>query len=135
MPFLQALSVLWSYVRRYAWIAFAILSFTLAYILFKRPASADLAKQLEDIQRLHDEELQRIKDADASKLQQEQENQRKLEEALAFLDEQHRQALAKLDAEQKATIDEIVSKSGDDPSALAEQLAKQLGLSVAASGG
>ena len=124
------LPVAWSYAKRYAWLAFAVLSAVLAYVLLRRPDPGDLAKQLEEVNRLHDEELKRIQDAQAEHDRQRDEDQRKLEDALAKLDESHRQAIAALDDEKRKQVEQLLKEHGDDPAALADLLAKELGLQV-----
>lgn len=60
IPLLQV----WSFVKKWWWVAVAILGF----LLFKRwmDQSGDLAKTLEGIQKAHEEELARIKAATAT---------------------------------------------------------------------
>ena len=52
-----------------------------------------------------------------------------------MLDERYREAMKGLDAEEKAEVDRILKEHGNDPQALAEELANALGLRVQKPGG
>lgn len=122
---------IWSYVRRYAWFGFAVLSAVLAYLLFRRPdLDGSLTTQLEDIRRLHEEELRKIREADEELRKRHLDNERQLQRALELLDADHRRRLEELSLEKRGMIDKIVRDHGDDPRELAELLAKTLDLTI-----
>lgn len=130
IPQVQALLIAWSYVKKYAWLFFAILAGVLAFILLRRGDPTDLAKQIEAINKRHAEEIKAIQEADEERLRAHKENEKRLEQALALLDERYKQQLADLDKQKRAEIEKILSETGGDPQALAEALAKQLDLQV-----
>ncbi len=78
----QGLQLAWAWLKKYAWIIFAVLAGVLAIILFQRSPS-DLADQINEINKRHAEEIRKI-----------------------------------------------LKEHGDDPDALAAELAEVLGLQV-----
>jgi hydroxylamine reductase (hybrid-cluster protein) len=130
IPQVKAVVVLWSYVKKYAWIAFAILAFVFGYMLFKRSSVTDLAEQLDNIRRRHEEELSAIRAANEEQTRQRIENEKKLQQALSLLDESYKAKLRDIDSDKRKEIENILRESGDDPQELAELLAKKLDLQV-----
>ena len=126
---IQAVKIAWEYVKKYAWIVFAVVAGVLAMILLRK-GPTDMADQIEAINKRHAEEIARIRAAEETRLQEHEENQKRLEEALKVLDGRYRDAIAGLDTEKKAEVDRILKEHGDDPDALAEELAAALGLQV-----
>jgi hypothetical protein len=126
---LTGVQVAWQFVKKWAWLAFAVATGVLAILLLGK-SPTDLAKTLADINKRHEEEIARIKAADAAQLAEHERNQAQLEAALKLLDDRYRAALAGLDADKQAEIDAIVKAHGSDPSALAAQLAATLGFQV-----
>jgi len=131
---IQGLKIAWEYTKKYAWIVFAVLAGILAMVLLRR-GPTDMADQIEAINKRHAEEIARIRAAEETRLREHEENQRRLEDALKVLDERYREALKGLDAGKKAEVDRILKEHGDDPQALAEELAAALGLQVQKPGG
>lgn len=130
IPQVKALVVIWSYVKKYAWIFFAVVAFAFGYLLFKRTAPSDLAEQLDSIRRRHEEELNAIRAANEEQNRQRIENEKKLQQALSLLDESYKAKLRDIDDEKRKEIDKILSDHGDDPQELAELLAKKLDFQV-----
>lgn len=130
IPQLKALAVFWSYVKKYAWIFFAAVAFVFGYMLFKRSNVVDLADQIENIRRRHEEELSAIRAANEEQTRQRIENEKKLQQALSLLDESYKAKLRDIDTEKRKEIDKILVESGDNPQELAELLAKKLDLQV-----
>ncbi len=126
---IQGLKIAWEYVKKYAWIAFAVVAGVLAMVLLRK-GPTDMADQIEAINKRHAEEIARIRAAEETRLQEHAENQKRLEDALKVLDERYRTAIAGLDTEKKAEVDRILKEHGDDPDALAAELAAALGLQV-----
>ncbi len=126
---LKGLQIAWEYVKKYAWIFFAVVAGVLAMVVFRK-GPTDMADQIDAINKRHEEEIARIRAADDARLKEHEENQKRLEEALKLLDERYRSALAGLDVEKKAEVDRILKEHGDDPAALAAELAAALGLQV-----
>lgn len=130
----QGLRIAWEYAKKYAWIVFAVLAGVLAMALLRR-SPTDMADQIEAINKRHAEEIARIRAAEETRLLEHKENQKRLEDALKVLDERYREAMKGLDAEEKAEVDRILKEHGNDPQALAEELANALGLRVQKPGG
>lgn len=130
VPQVQALLIAWSYVKKYAWIFFAVLAGVLAFLLLRRGDPTDLAQQIDAINKRHAEEIKAIQEADAARIRAHEENEKRLQQALALLDERYKQQIAALDAQKRSEIDRILAENGNDPRALAEALAKQLDLQV-----
>lgn len=126
---IQGLRVAWAFTKKYAWVFFAVAAGVLAIILFRR-SPTDLADQLNEINRRHEEEIRRIREAEEKRLHEREENQRRLEETLKQLDDRYKKAISDLDAQKRTEVDRILRDHGDDPNALAEELAKALGLQV-----
>ena len=129
MVTLTSLNVAWQYVKKYAWIVFAVATGILAMIVFAKNPT-DMADQIAAINKRHEEEIARIKAADATQLQEHADNQKRLEDALKQLDDRYRVAIAGLDSDKKTEVDRILKEHGNDPDALAAELAAVLGLQV-----
>jgi hypothetical protein len=130
IPQVQALLIAWAYIKKYSWIFFAVLAAVLAFVLLRQGAPTDLAQQIDAINKRHADEIKAIQDADAQQLAAHEANEKKLQQALALLDERYKQQLNALDDQKRAEVDKILAESGNDPQALADALAKQLDLQV-----
>lgn len=121
--------VAWSYVKKY-WLALvAIVGAVVAFILL-RDRSGDLSKTLDDLQKTHQDELDKITAANKQRVQKSLEDEEQLR---LRLDEVQKQAAAqqvKLDAAKQKQIADIISKSSGDPTELAEQLSAATGFRV-----
>ncbi len=124
-----SLKVAWEYVKKYAWIVFAVAAGILMMVLMKK-SPTDMADQIDAINKRHEEEIARIRAAEEARLKEHEDNQKRLEEALKVLDSRYRDAIAHLDSEKQAEVDRILKEHGDDPDALAAELAAALGLQV-----
>lgn len=125
----QGLKVAWLFVKKYAWIIFAVLAGVLAIVLLRRTPT-DLADQIDAINKRHEEEIRKIREAEEQRLREREENQKRLEDTLRQLDERYKRAIADLDVQKREEVDRILREHGDDPDALAEELATVLGLQV-----
>ncbi len=130
IPQVQALLVAWAYVKKYAWLFFAILAFVLGYLLLRKGSPADLSSTIDAINKQHADEIKAIQDANAKDIAAHEANEQKLQAALALLDQRYRDQLAALDQQKQDEINQIIATSGNDPQALADALAKQLDLQV-----
>lgn len=130
IPQIQALLIAWAWVKKYAWILFAITSIVLVYVLFRKGTSSDISSAIEDIKRRHDEEIRAITEANSQRDAAHIENEKKLQQALRLLDEKYKKQLGELDNQKRIEVDKIIAESGNDPAALADALAKQLDLQV-----
>ena len=128
MPAMTGLRVAWQFAKKYAWILFAVLAAALALVLWGTVPS--LSDRLESINKRHEEELARIREADALRIREREESQKRFDDAMRTLDDRYKQALANLDAGKQAEVDRILTQHGDDPEALAAELAAALGLQV-----
>lgn len=130
IPQIKALLIFWSYVKKYAWIFFAVISGVLAYMLFRKSDPTQLFEHLDAIQKRHADEIKAIQDANTKNESDRAANEKKLQKALELLDERYKQQLIELDQQKKVEIDKILSESNGDPQILADALAKQLDLQV-----
>jgi hypothetical protein len=126
---LQGLKVAWLFVKKYAWILFAVIAGILAIVVFRK-SPTDLADQIDAINKRHAEEIRKIREAEEERTREREQNQKRLEETLKVLDERYKRAIADLDTQKRAEVDRILKEHGDDPDALAEELANALGLQV-----
>lgn len=126
---LQGLKVAWLFVKKYAWLFFAVVTGILAIVLLRR-SPTDLADQIDAINKRHAEEVRKIREAEEQRLRDREENQKRLEEALKALDERYKRTITNLDSQKRAEVDRILKEHGDDPDALAAELAEALGLQV-----
>ncbi len=126
---IQSLKLAWAWLKKYAWILFAVLAGVLAIILLRR-SPTDLADQIDAINKRHEEEIKKIRDAEEQRNQEREENQKRLEDTLKHLDERYKRAIADLDVQKRTEVERILKEHGDDPNALAEELATVLGLQV-----
>jgi hypothetical protein len=126
---LQGLKIAWLFVKKYAWLFFAVIAGILAIVVFRK-SPTDLADQIDAINKRHAEELRKIREAEEQHAREREENQKRLEETLKMLDERYKRAIADLDTQKRAEVDRILREHGDDPDALAEELANALGLQV-----
>lgn len=125
----QGLKVAWAFVKKYAWIFFAVLAGVLGLVLFRRTPS-DIADQIDAINKRHEEEIKKIQDADNQHTKDLEENQKRLEDTLKQLDQRYRDAIAQLDDQKREEVDRILREHGNDPDALAKELSDVLGLQV-----
>lgn len=126
---LQGLKVAWLVVKKWAWLLFAVVAGVLAMLLLRR-SPTDLADQLDDITRRHEEEIRKVKEAEELRTREREESQKRLDEALKALDDRYRKAISQLDQDKAAEVDRVLKEHGGDPAALAEELARVLGLQV-----
>lgn len=126
---LQGLKVAWAFVKKYAWVFFAVAAGILAIVVFRRNPS-DLADQINEINKRHEEEIRRIREAEENRLREREDNQRRLEETMRQLDDRYKKAIGDLDAQKRTEVDRILREHGNDPDALAKELAEVLGLQV-----
>lgn len=127
---MSSLAVAWAWCKKYAWIVFAVLSFVLAYLVFRKPSVDGLSSVLDGIRQRHEEELAKIRAADLERAKRYEENQRALEETLSKVDERYKRAMEQLSATERERAAEIVRQHGADPTAVAEILAKEFGLTL-----
>lgn len=125
----QGLKIAYEYVKKYAWLFFAVIAGILAIIVFRRTPT-DLADQIDAINKRHEEEVRKIREAEELRFREREENQKRLEDTLKLLDDRYKRAIADLNVQKRAEIDRILKDHGDDPDALAAELAEVLGLQV-----
>ena len=130
IPQIKTLLIFWSYIKKYAWIFFAIISGVLAYMLLRKGNPNELIQHIEAIQKRHADEIKAIQDAHAQNEADRAANEKKLQKALELLDEHYKKQLIELDQQKRVEIDKILLESDGDPQALADVLAKQLDLHV-----
>lgn len=126
---IQGLKIAYEYIKKYAWLFFAIVAGILAIVVFRRTPT-DLAEQIDAINKRHAEEIRKIREAEELRFREREENQKQLEDTLKQLDDRYKRAIVDLDAQKRAEVDRILKEHGDDPDALAAELAEVLGLQV-----
>ncbi len=125
----QGLKVAWLFVKKYAWLFFAVVAGVLAIVLFRRTPT-DMSDQIDAINKRHEEEIRKIREAEGQRAKEREENQKRLEDTLKQLDQRYKDAMKDLDAQKRAEVDRILKEHRDDPDALAAELADALGLQV-----
>lgn len=82
----------------------------------------DLLAQMEDLNKIHEEQLDKIKKAHDEERIRTEKNIKKLEEDLRISQQQYESALQELDNKKKINIAKTVTKYNDDPVGLAKKV-------------
>ena len=124
------IEIAWVTVKKYAWIFFACLAFAFAYMLYSKKNSSDLTDQILNIQRAHEEEIKKIREADSQLSKDKEDNFKKMQDTLAHLDEDKRAKYEQMDVEKKEKAAKLIEETAGDPRELAELLSKEFGLKL-----
>lgn len=82
----------------------------------------DLLVQMEELNKIHEEQLDKIKKAHDEERIRTEKNIKKLEEDLRISQQQYESALQELDNKKKINIAKTVTKYNDDPEGLAKKV-------------
>jgi len=125
----QSLSTAWSYVKRYWGIVAALAGVLFAVLLFNKKSNS-FADERAKIDQLHRDELDKIQKLRLDEQVKNEENDRKLKEQLASIQQQYESAKQDLDAKKQVQINELIKKHGKNPTELAKQLSALTGFVV-----
>jgi Skp family chaperone for outer membrane proteins len=123
------LQTVYAWIKKY-WQLLLLIVATVFGVLFFRRQENGFSSDLKAIRDAHEDELKRIQSARDEEKRQHIENQKRLESALATVQEQYDLAKKDLDQKKKREIEEIVSQYGDNPTELAKQLSSVTGFSI-----
>lgn len=115
--------------KKYWQMLVLIVGAVVGVMLFRRQESG-FSSDLKLIRDAHDNELKQIRDARDEEKRQHLENQKRLEVALATIQEQYDAAKKDLDQKKKREIEDIVKQYGENPVELAKQLSSITGFSI-----
>lgn len=118
-----------AWIKKY-WQLLLLIVATIFGIFFFRRQGSEFAADLKAIRDNHENELKRIQDLRDEEKRQHLENQKRLESALATVQEQYDAARKDLDQKKKREIEDIVKQYGDNPTELAKQLSSATGFSI-----
>lgn len=120
----------WEFTKKYAWALFAALSALFAWLLLRKNPSLDDSSVIEQAEKRHVEELEKVKRANEEYVKNLAKNDAELREKLSNIDESYAKQIDDLDAKKKEEAAKIVVNFADDPEALAKALADVFGFSV-----
>jgi hypothetical protein len=126
---MTALETVWAYIKKY-WSLVALIGGAIITFFLFRDREVSFADEFKKINDFHNEELRKIQAARAEEQRQHAENQRKLEETLALVQQQYDNAKKDLDAKKKAQVEDLVKKYKDDPDALTKKLSEATGFKI-----
>ena len=90
----------------------------------------NLLKQMEDMKRIHDEEINSVKKAHEEERQRHDKNVKKLEEDLKTSQDKYDQTILELENKKKINVVKIVKKYGKDPAELAKKVQSITGFEI-----
>lgn len=120
----------WVYVKKYWYVVVGFIALLVVGALTLGKHVSSVSSIFDQIEDDHDREIKQINDArasaDAARAANEASRQKKINEA----NKQHVVDLATVDAKQKADAERMAQEQGDDPSRVAEDLAKSLNVPI-----
>lgn len=119
----------WVFVRTYWQYIVLAVAVIFGYLLFRRQ-DFDFSRQLSEIQDRHQRELEEIRQAYDEESKRRAENEAKLAERLAVIQQQFDDAQKELDSTKKKQVEELVRQYGDQPDVLAQKLSALTGFTV-----
>ena len=123
------LKKVWIYLQKYWQIIFVIFATVIGYFVYRK-GQVDFATQLQEIQRQHDDELQRIESARQEERKAHEANVKQLEVTMAIVQKQYDTAKHILEDQKKVEIKKIVTLYSDDPVALSQKLSEVTGFKI-----
>lgn len=126
---MQTLKTIWAYVKKWWGLAALVIGAVVAFFVF-RGQSTNFAERLKALQDVHDEELKKISDIRAQEQKEHIQNEKRLQETLDAVQRHYDEAKKQLDEKKKAEVEDIVTKFGDDPDAMARKLAEATGMTI-----
>jgi uncharacterized membrane protein (DUF106 family) len=102
-----------------------------SYFLFSyHRQTIDTTRRIDEIQQIHQREMEEIQKARDEETKKKLENERVLNERLAVIQGQYETLRKEFDETRTAKVKEIVKKYGDDPEALAKKMSETLGFEI-----
>lgn len=123
------LQKVWLYIKKYWQIILVITLGIIGLIVFKIDHDR-LLQQIMDIQKNHDEEIEKINAARDEEKRQHAANVKRLQDAMDTIQRQYDEAKRVLEEEKKKQIKDIVTQYGNDPVGLSEKLSEVTGFKV-----
>lgn len=124
---------IWGYAKSH-WQTIIIITATLVIFWQLRAFFANrennLLKQMEDMKKIHSEEIDAVKKAFDDERQRHDKNVKKLEEDLKVSQDRYDRAIQELENKKKANIGEITKKYGKDPVELAKKVQSITGFEI-----
>jgi hypothetical protein len=99
------------------------------YSFFSRK-DADLLLQMENMQKIHNEELEKVKKAFEEEKIRHDQNVKKLEEDLRLSKEEYVKAQQEFENKKKINVAKIVKQYGEDPVGLAQKVQSVMGFQI-----
>ena len=99
------------------------------YSFFSRK-DADLLLQMESMQKIHNEELKKVKKAFEEEKIRHDQNIKKLEEDLRLSKEEYVKAQQEFENKKKINVAKIVKQYGEDPVGLAQKVQSVMGFQI-----
>jgi len=99
------------------------------YAFFSRK-DADLLLQMESMQKIHNEELEKVKKAFEEEKIRHDQNVKKLEEDLRLSKEEYVKAKQEFENKKKINVAKIVKQYGEDPVGLAQKVQSVMGFQI-----
>ena len=99
------------------------------YAFFSRK-DADLLLQMESMQKIHNEELEKVKKAFEEEKIRHDQNVKKLEEDLRLSKEEYVKAQQEFENKKKINVAKIVKQYGEDPVGLAQKVQSVMGFQI-----
>jgi len=99
------------------------------YSFFSRK-DADLLLQMESMQKIHNEELEKVKKAFEEEKIRHDQNVKKLEEDLRLSKEEYDKAKQEFENKKKINVAKIVKQYGEDPVGLAQKVQSVMGFQI-----
>ncbi len=112
----MTLLVVWSWIKKWYGICFALIAAALAFVLLRHNPS-ELADVLRETQERHQRELDAIAKANADRDAAKRLNEQQLQAALADLQRRYNIDIAVLDTLKGDEVQRVVSLSGDEQAA------------------
>lgn len=115
--------IAWSYTKKYFWLITLVIGFILGLVLMivaRRPMDADWQKRIDELQKKHLEEVERIR------MEQEKKSLeliKKYEATLSDIERQYAAKQKKLEEEKRKEIEDIIVQYGNDPVKVTQELA------------
>lgn len=120
----------WATCKHYWWIIlFPLGTFIIAYIVRTKGLNG-ITDLLENTRKRHKTELDKINDEHDKELKARDEALKKMQETLALIEQQYKDAQQKLDAQKKKEIEQLIKQGTDNPQVLAEKLSEVTGFKI-----
>lgn len=126
---LDALKKIWVFVKTY-WKYIVLVLIIIAAVIFGSKQRIDWMSKLKEIQDAHDAEIKAIEEARAEERRRNEENLKRLQDALEAVQKKYDEQKKQLDSKKKAEVEQIVKEYGDNPEELAKKLSEATGFQI-----